>query len=252
MQEGVISIMKIIFLGTGASGGTPGIGKSKRLESAILLSNETKILVDVTRNFFQQASIIKHIDYILLTHGHKDAIGGFNQLRRWWTKKKQKPIKVFAHPKTRSAIHKHFKLRDHCEFINFQSGQNAKIDDWHIEALEVPHSRSKQFPTFAWKIRNSEKSIIYVSDIAFITTVFTKFCQKADLLIIDGAMWKDQIFTHLTIDKYISEVCRWKVKKIFLTQLGKSIPSHEQLAKEIHFLCSKTSPAYDGLILNIS
>jgi hypothetical protein len=41
------------FLGTGASGGTPGEGRSRQWESSLLISisNCTVLLMDVTRDF---------------------------------------------------------------------------------------------------------------------------------------------------------------------------------------------------------
>lgn len=240
--------MNITFLGTGASGGTLGIGKSKRLESSLSIQDKTNILIDVTRDFSQQAATIKHIDYILLTHGHKDAIGGIPQLERW-SKTKKQIFSVFAHEKTVEVIKLRYKNLDHYKFFTIKPNEQLVIGDLSIEALEVPHSRSKNFPTFAWKITNGLRTIVYASDIAAITPAFAKFCQNIGLLIIDGAMWKKKIFTHLTIDKYLPKICRWKVKQIFLTQIGKSAPPYEQLAEGVHALCPKASPAYDGLVV---
>lgn len=54
--------MKIIFLGTGASRGTIGVGNSKRRESFKPLDNKYNILIDVTRHFYKQAKDITRID----------------------------------------------------------------------------------------------------------------------------------------------------------------------------------------------
>lgn len=240
--------MKITFLGTGASGGTPGVGKSKRFESSLYIQDKTNILIDVTRNFFQQAATIKHIDYILLTHGHKDAIGGIPQLERW--SKTKKSISVFAHEKTIRLIKKRYKRLTHYKFFAVKPNEQLTIDGLNIEALEVPHSRSKDFPTFAWKMTSGLKTIVYASDIASITPELTNFCQNIDVLIVDGAMWRKKLFTHLTIDVYLPDICGWKVKRIFLTQIGKSAFAHGRLAKEVHAFCPKALPAYDGLALN--
>ena len=76
--------MKLAFLGTGASGGTPGQGRSRRLESSLLISDGTALLLDVTRHFAVQAQRLTRIDAVVLTHGHRDACGGLASLRRWW------------------------------------------------------------------------------------------------------------------------------------------------------------------------
>lgn len=70
-------MMQVIFLGTGPNKGIKAKGKSNRFESSILLESEKlRILVDVTTFFQKQAKWIKKIDAILITHAHKDAIGG--------------------------------------------------------------------------------------------------------------------------------------------------------------------------------
>ncbi len=240
--------MKIIFLGTGASGGTPGTDKSLRLESSLLIKNKLNILIDVTRNFVEQSKKIDKTDDILLTHGHQDACGGINQLRSWWQSKNLPPIPVFAHRKVITRIQKKFKQLDHCKFIEIKDHQSFNLGQSKITACQVPHTKDKNFPTFAWKIQD-QKIVIYASDIAIPTTKFKNFCKDANLLIIDGATWKRKIFTHLRIDQDLPKICQWPVNKIILTQIGKSVPPHEKFTMEVAKICPKAIPAYDGIVI---
>lgn len=50
--------MKLKFLGTGASDGTWGSGRSKRLESSLYLKDKTSVLIDVTSQFKKQCKTI--------------------------------------------------------------------------------------------------------------------------------------------------------------------------------------------------
>jgi phosphoribosyl 1,2-cyclic phosphodiesterase len=62
----------------------------------MLISDGTSLLIDVTRDFAAQAQRITRIDAILITHGHRDAMGGFPSLRRWWVEHgSTQPIDVF-------------------------------------------------------------------------------------------------------------------------------------------------------------
>jgi phosphoribosyl 1,2-cyclic phosphodiesterase len=61
------------LLGTGASGGTPGGGRSRCRESSLLVHDGTSILLDVTRDFKREPRGLDRIDAILLTHAHRDA-----------------------------------------------------------------------------------------------------------------------------------------------------------------------------------
>lgn len=242
--------MKLKFLGTGASGQTPGIGKSKRYESSLYIQNKSSILIDVTRDFNLQVRLIENIDYILITHGHRDAIGGLPQLERWLRIKK--PVNIFCHPKTIKVIKRNYKRLKNFRFFKISNGEQLILGDFCIYAIEVPHARSNNFPTFAWKIEDKlKKTIVYASDIAIITKSFARFCQNIDLLIIDGAMWKKKIFSHIRIDQEIKQMCTWNVEKIFLTHIGKTAPPHEILQKKLQALCAKAFPAFDGMNIQL-
>ncbi|MCR4324423.1 MAG: MBL fold metallo-hydrolase [Candidatus Curtissbacteria bacterium] len=241
--------MQIKFLGTGASGGTRGVKKSKRLESSVLIKNNLNILIDVTRDFLKQAKDIEGVDVILLTHGHMDACGGMRKIQKWLNKHKKSGITVFAHPKTLKVIQTKFKISGF-KLIPVKDGQDIRLDSWKITPYEVPHSKDKKFPTFAWKLKGL-KTIIYASDTAKLTKKFQNICQGADLLIVDGSTWERKIYSHLRVDKDLPKICQWKVSQIFLTQIGKSVPPHEKFQKELTKICPRAFPAYDGLKLYI-
>jgi phosphoribosyl 1,2-cyclic phosphodiesterase len=59
--------LRLVFLGTGASGGTPGSGRSERRESSLLIEDGGSILLDVTRDFIQQSqAAIQELEGVLL------------------------------------------------------------------------------------------------------------------------------------------------------------------------------------------
>lgn len=242
--------MKILFLGTGASGGTPGNGKSKRKESSVLIQNATTVLVDVTRHFSDQVKNIKDLDCILLTHAHMDASGGIKQLDNLLRRENMPPLSVYAHPKTITVIKARYKLLTHCRFIEVMENQSITENSCEIIPLEVPHSQNPKFPTYAWKLRGN-KTIVYASDIAELTQRFKKFCKGINLLIIDGATWRRTIFSHLRTDKSLPKLCKWDVTKIILTQIGKSAPQHEIFEKKVKEICPKAIPSFDGLKISL-
>jgi hypothetical protein len=56
-----------------------------------------------------------------------------------------------------------------------------------------------------------------------------------------------RLFSHLTIDEALPELCGWEVERVVLTQIGRLLPPHAELEGEVARLCPRARPAYDGL-----
>jgi hypothetical protein len=55
----------------------------------------------------------------------------------------------------------------------------------------------------------------------------------------------------LRADQALPVVCRWRVERIVLTQIGRTAPAHEQLERRVHALCARARPGWDGLELRL-
>lgn len=245
-----MSALRVVFLGTGASGGTPGQGRSRRRESSAVLRGEQQVLVDVTRDFDEQAGGLEAIDAVLLTHAHRDAAGGIPQLRRWWLKRSRPPIPVYGHPETLDRVRARHRRLEHCWFRPVEPGRAERIAGWSLRGVEVPHARGG-FPTMAWRVEDGRAAVVYASDVARAVDALRALCRGADGLIVDGATWRRRIFTHLRIDEDLPVVCDWDVGRIWLTQIGRSAPPHDRLVSAVAELCARAVPAYDGLEINL-
>ena len=244
--------MRLLFLGTGSSGGTPGHGRSGRLESSLLVSGGTALLIDVTRHFAIQAKRLARIDAILLTHGHRDAIGGLPQLRRWWLEQRgTPPIDIFLSEATAAIIRTRYRRLEHCRLRVVAPGHSHRVGSLAVSALTVPHAREPRFPTYAWRLSAGTRAVVYASDVAYLTRELERFCVGATVLILDGAMWRKRLFSHLTIDESLPTACSWPVDSIILTQIGRSAPPHAQLQRAVAELCPKALAAHDGLVVTI-
>jgi hypothetical protein len=96
-----------------------------------------------------------------------------------------------------------------------------------------------------------EVEAVYASDVAALTPALERFSRGAAVLVIEGAMWSRQIFTHLTIDRALPILCRWQVELIVLTQLGRTLPPHPKLEREVAVRCERAIQAYDGMELRL-
>jgi phosphoribosyl 1,2-cyclic phosphodiesterase len=207
------------------------------------------VLLDVTRDFAEQSLQIESLDGILLTHAHRDACGGIAALRGWLRERGSPPLRVYASSQTIAALRGRFRRLDHCEFVATGEGRRRRLGSLACTALTVPHARERRYPTYAWRITGGGRTLVYASDVARLTPRLRRFCRGATLLVIDGAMWRRRLFSHLTIDAELPALCRWPVDRVLLTQIGRSVPPHERLAREVARLCPKAAPAYDGLEL---
>jgi len=245
--------MRLLFLGTGASGGTPGHGRSRRMESSLLISDGTVLLIDVTRDFAAQAKRLARIDAVLLTHGHRDAIGGLPRLRRWWLEQGcSRPIDVLLSEATAEIIRTRYSRLEHCNLeIVAARGRSRQVGSFAVSALTVPHALDPRFTTYAWRVSDDTRSVVYASDVSHLTPELQRFCAGATVLVLDGAMWGKRLYSHLTIDESLPTACSWPVDSIILTQIGRTAPPHPRLQRHVSALCPKALPAHDGLAVTV-
>lgn len=249
--------MQIEFLGTGAAGGTPGEGRSGRLESSVLVTGGgPPVLIDATRDVGSQLPsrsgvTAAELGAVLLTHGHRDASGGIPALRRMRPADSEQ-LPVLASDQAHEVLRSRYARLDHLLARSVEPHTPVVLGELVAEAVEVPHAPERRFRTYAWRIGRGDTSFVYVSDLARPTDALRKLAAGTDLLVADGATWGQRIFSHLRIDEDLPVLCGWDVGRILLTQLGRSVPEHHVLQRELRTLCPRATPAYDGLRIAVS
>jgi phosphoribosyl 1,2-cyclic phosphodiesterase len=235
------------FLGTGAAGGTPGRGCSARRESSLLVEAGVMVLFDATTYLSEQLAGVDRLDAVLLTHAHRDAAGGVAALGRWWRERDLAPLPLYAAPEVIAVLRERHRRLEHLRPVAVQPGARHRVGGLVVRAVEVPHDRNPRFRTFAWRLGD----LVYASDVARVEPPLERLARGARLLVIDGAMWRRSLFSHLTIDRELPRLCRWPVERILLTQIGRTAPPHDAFARAVAELCPRAAPAWDGMNVSL-
>lgn len=253
--------MKITVLGSGSAYGVPMIfntwvkanpnnPKNNRTRSSIFIEEDDKsILIDAGPDLRTQinATSIKNIDSVFITHGHYDHMMGIPELPRA-TKILDHGIDIYASQETMSEIKNcyGYLFKD-----NAEAEPNSKSLRWHIipdngnfetqglnfETMQVVHHKLHP-SSFRYK------NFAYVTDWQSIPEENIKKLHNLDLLIIECNNGQtEEINGHSNINQVKELVAQINPKKVVLTHISARVDTDE-LEK---LLPSNFSIAYDGM-----
>jgi phosphoribosyl 1,2-cyclic phosphodiesterase len=233
------------FLGTGPSTPiTDRQGKSNRKSSSVIFTYKGKdYRIDVPLDLDPKIKF----DYLLVTHLHDDAFGGFDKLIGKFT---------FGIPvDLAKKVEKEEKLPKSITVEKLRIDRENKFGDLKVTPFEVTHDIVKKFKTFGYRILFPDNFVlVYISDILAIPEKIEQYFEKIDLLIIDGSGWNANIDTHQGMWPFLEliESKDWKIKKIYFTHIGRAVPDHETAQKELNNrFKDKATLAYDGLEIEL-
>ncbi len=252
--------MKIKFLGTGGSIGTPEIGcncpvcisnniKDRRSRASVLLSTKGKrILIDCGPDF--KAQIINEpfakLDAVLLTHEHYDHVSGIDDLRTFG---KFGDVDIYANQLTSKALRvripycfteKKYPGVPSVNLHTLHANQVFWVDDIEILPVTVMHYI---LPIFGYRIGN----FAYLTDVKSIPESEYAKLKDLDVLVVSALRHEEHI-SHQTIEEAVEQVKRIAPKQVYFVHMSHSMGLHDEedakLPNGINF-------AYDGLELTI-
>lgn len=257
--------MKVKFLGTGDSFGTPRAGcsskcclltkaRNRRNRSSILIENDIgNILVDVSPDFRAQSIKyrIEKLDVILFTHAHTDHVLGIPDLRVY--SNKQGSISCYASGKTIGLIKNIFpfifgeRTPELCiPELNMMALKNEIVlCDIGVLPIEVKHSSSQE--TFGYRFNDFG----YIPDCKEISSESRQKLQGLDTLVI-GALNQlpNNYPTHMNFEEAFEVIEDIKPKRSYITHLSHSFDYYGEDKEKIK-LPKGVRVAYDGLAIKV-
>ncbi len=254
--------MKITFLGTGTSQGVPMIGcdcdvcrsknpKEKRLRSSVLIQvNGKNIVIDAGPDFRQQMlrENVHRLDAVILTHEHKDHVGGLDDVRAFNYIQK-KPMDIYAEERVCNIL----QTRDFAYVeerknypgipkINFNIIENKTFFIDNIEIIPIRGMHMK-LPVFGYRINN----FAYITDMNYISSEEKEKLKSVDVLIINALRRKKHV-SHFNLEEAIKIIDEVKPKQAFLTHISHKLSFEHE---DIKTLPENINLAYDGLSIII-
>jgi len=249
--------LKITFLGTGTSQGVPvvacscdvcrnGNKKNKRLRSSVLIETEGLIFtIDAGPDLRYQLlrEQVTSLDGILVTHAHKDHIGGLDDVRsfNWLTRK---AVDIYATPHTQKIIRNDF-------FYAFEENrypgvptfnlhtidnQKFKIKGIEIEPLEALHLN---MPVLGFRIGD----FAYITDANYLPLSTIDKLTDCRVIVL-SAIRKKKHISHFNLDEAVQILEFLRPEKGYITHISHMMGFHEEINNELPDFIEL---AYDGL-----
>lgn len=255
--------MQITFLGTGTSQGVPVIAcdcpvcisddpRDNRLRSSVLINLQGKSLViDCGPDFRQQMlkEKIHSIDAILVTHGHKDHIGGLDDVRAF-NYILRKPTEVYvsklAHEIVRHEFYYAFEKSRYpgVPEIDLKLFGNRKfwIQGIEITPIKAFHYNGDQY-VFGFRIQD----FTYLTDAVMIPEeeMFKIYGTKVMVL---NALRKEKHYSHFNLEQALALMEKINPEKGYLTHISHQMGKYEKINAEMP---PNIELAFDGLKITL-
>lgn len=255
------SALHITFLGTGTSQGVPVIAcecevcsstdtRDTRLRSSVLISDgKTSVVIDPGPDFRQQmlTNRVKTLDAVLVTHGHKDHIGGMDDLRAF-NYVTRKPVDVYAAAGVHIDIRREF-------FYAFAENRYPGVPDITLHNIGTEPFRTGSLEFIPIPVMHHQLQVLafrtggfaYVTDASEIPESSLKLLHGLDVLVINALRIQPHV-SHFHLSRALGIIEALRPAKAYLTHISHRLGLHSEVEK---LLPPGVFPAYDNLSLQI-
>ncbi len=261
--------MKLTFLGTGTSQGVPVIGcrcvvccskdpRNKRLRTAAMVEVQgVRIVIDAGPDFRYQMlrTGVRHIDAILLTHEHKDHIGGLDDVRAFnfvdYPEKIHR-IPIYGADHTLSTVRRDFayafvegrpRYRGVPEMELVEVDTNLPFEVKGIEILPVVGGHAR-FRVTGYRLGG----LAYLTDFKSIASEEIEKLRGVEVLVVN-ALRKRPHDSHFSLAEALDLIREVRPQRAYITHQSHDMGLYADLERE---LPEGVFSAYDGLEIEIN
>ena len=264
-MEPLSSSIRLTFLGTGTSQGVPVIGcdcavccssdeRDRRLRtSAMVEIGDKRFIIDAGPDFREQMlrEGVSHITAILLTHKHKDHIGGLDDVRALNFvdyPREIHTIHIYGTHDTCSCVRKDF---DYAFSYNpYRGVPQMALHEFGTEPFEIEgvkiipiRGRHSRFEVTGFRFGK----LAYLTDFKALSNEECDKLQGVEVLVINALRFESHD-SHFSVEEAMQVVARVAPTRTYLTHMSHDIGLHcvanLRLNEGVEF-------AYDGLKIEV-
>jgi len=256
--------MKITFLGTGTSQGVPVIAchcdvcrstdqHDKRLRSSIMIEIENqRLVIDCGPDFRQQMlrESVDFIDAILITHAHKDHLGGLDDVRAFnYILKKPTPVYATKDIQESIRLEYSYAFTGHrypgVPEIELHTFTNTpfSINNTRVIPIKAIHYNNDQF-VFGFRIHD----FTYLTDV-FRISEDEKDKIRGSRVVVVNALRKQKHYSHMNLEEALDLLLELQPERGYLTHISHQMGLSREVSQE---LPDHISLAWDQLSLTLS
>ncbi len=259
--------MKLTFLGTGTSQGVPVIGcccdvcrsqdnRDRRLRtSAMVEQGDVRLIIDAGPDFRYQMLCegVRRVDAILLTHEHKDHIGGLDDVRAFNFVDYPRAIHtvdIYAAEHTMATVRKDFdyafgdnRYRGVPEIALHTIDEQQPFQVKGVEIMPIVGKHSERFSVTGYRIG----ALAYLTDFSDILPDEEQKLRGVEVLVVNALRWSSHS-SHMNVEEALSLISRVKPCRAFLTHMSHEIGLYDVAMGR---LPEGVTLAYDGLKVEI-